>query len=334
MIDTEDIKSLLIVRPDYLGDTLLFLPKLREIRRALPNAMIDFAAMPVSRELIERTGWVDHVVKMEAREVEAFPPRRLLATIRRLRHRSYDLVMATSIANFNTGLLLTLTRSRYLIGYASGYNKFVFTKTFPFDFALPIYLQDWDLVESLGGKVDTRLVPYPTTQEEVSQVEQWMVENGVRPGRFAVLHHTSTYCKKMWSATSWRELARTLRTEQGISVVLTGVGQRADAVTDGVEGVHDTTGKLTLGQLGGLMQRACLVVSLDTGPLHMAAAIGIPTVGLYAVKGVRDRWGYGSEFRHIVGIVADSCDDDGMKISVEAVMESIRMLLSQRRDSG
>ena len=331
MIDPADVKSLLIVRPDYLGDTLLFLPKLREIRRALPDAIIDFAASCGVRELIERTGWVDNVIEMDAREVEAFPPRHLRATIRRLRGRSYDLVMATSLAGFNTGLLLAATRTQYLMGYAPGYNRFVFTKIFPFDSDRPIYQQDWDFVEWLGGKIDTKLVSYPTMREEALHVERWLAKNSVGSERYAIFHHSKAVPQCRWSTVHWLELAQKLRADSGIPVILTGTGQPVvSTMKDGVEGVLDMTGTLTLGQLEVLIEKACLVVSLDTGPLHMAVATGVPTVGLYATQRLRNRWGYGPEFRHVADVVAASCDNDGMKISVETVLQSIRTVLPQQ----
>lgn len=330
VISPREIRSLLIVRPDYLGDTLLFLPKLREIRRALPDAAIDFAASPDVRELLERTGWVDDVIEMAAREVEAFPPRGLPGTVLALRKRAYDVVLATSLANFNTGLLLTLTRSRHVVGYAAGYNQFIYTKTFPFELNKPVYKQDWELVEFLGGRVNTTLVPYPIAREEVLHVEQWLSKNGLSPGELAVLHYTAAEPKKKWDAGHWRDLARGLGAEHGLSAVFTGIGRRAFIVPEGAKGVYDLTGDLTLGELGALMQRAGLVVSVDTGPLHMAAALGVPTVGLYTDKALRKRWGYGPEFGNVTAIVADSCGDNGLGIPVGSVLEAVRMALSGR----
>lgn len=329
-ISPADVRSLLIVRPDYLGDTLLFLPKLREIRRALPSARIDYAASKGVRELLERTGWVDHVLDMDAKEIETVPPRHLCATIQRLRQNRYDLVIGTSLANFYTGLILAATRAKCVAGYAAGYNQFVYTKTFTYDVTRPIYRQDWEFVEWFGGIVDPRLVPYPATENEISYIEYWLKDQKVKTGGFAVLHHTAFAKNKKWSSNYWRELALRLRIAYGIDVVFTGTGLPDGDLTDEHGWVHDTTGELTLGQLAALMERALLVVSVDTGPLHMAVAARVPTVGLYAVQATRDRWGYGPEFNHAVGVVADSSDDNGMNVSVETVMNSVRLALSGR----
>ncbi len=95
------------------------------------------------------------------------------------------------------------------------------------------------------------------------------------PARFVVFHCQSDEASRNWKASHWRLLARRLSVDAGIAVVEIG---GKSALLAGTEGIIDLSGKLTLFQTAAVLARACLFVGIDSGPAHLANAVGVPGV--------------------------------------------------------
>jgi ADP-heptose:LPS heptosyltransferase len=113
---------------------------------------------------------------------------------------------------------------------------------------------------------------------------------GLRPGGFAVLHPgVSGFAElKRWPAGRWADLARRLRDERGLPVLLT-AGPGEEALADEVAAASGGAARRapatrSLAELGALLQRAAVVVGADTGPVHLAALLGTATVALFGPK--------------------------------------------------
>jgi ADP-heptose:LPS heptosyltransferase len=107
-------------------------------------------------------------------------------------------------------------------------------------------------------------------------------------GPYAVLHPTRGIggVRKRWPTEGLSALGRALRAEFGLPVVVSGTEEDrpiADAVATAAGGVS-VAGRTSLAELGGLVTDAKYVVAMDSGPMHMAAAVGTPTVGIFALQ--------------------------------------------------
>lgn len=113
---------------------------------------------------------------------------------------------------------------------------------------------------------------------------------GLEPGRYVVVHPGSTAPARTWPAERHRDLVRRLHA-MGVEVAVTGSGAEK-AVTAAVAGEEalDLGGRLDLGGLAGLLAGAAAVVCGNTGPAHLAAAVGTPVVSLYAPTVPAVRW--------------------------------------------
>jgi lipopolysaccharide heptosyltransferase I len=100
-----------------------------------------------------------------------------------------------------------------------------------------------------------------------------------------VLHPGARWASKLWPAASWAQLGDWLIKEKGLAVVITGSpGDRALAAqieAQMQEKVWNLAGRTSLAELAGIMQKACLAVTADTGPMHLAAALGTKVVALF-----------------------------------------------------
>jgi lipopolysaccharide heptosyltransferase II len=132
-----------------------------------------------------------------------------------------------------------------------------------------------------------RPVPIPTTSAEEAHVEHLLKEARIGPeDRLAIVHPgtSANVVLRRWPETHFARVADFL-VEQGFRVVLTGIPAEREIVERVEQAMHErafnAVGRLSLGELLALLARASLVISNDTGPIHLAAAQGAPVIGLY-----------------------------------------------------
>jgi heptosyltransferase III len=285
---------ILFIRPDHIGDVLLTLPAVAAVRRELPGAYLAYAASagaagvpehcphldatltvpfpPFGRRQADDTGWRDTVRRESRRLADAFDA---ALVIRPDDPWSGELVAAASIP-IRLGFDMPRTRP-YL------------TQVLPVPREQHVSLDGFELADALladvgGGArperiLDPCFVPSRDDEEEASEV---LSETGADEGPI-VLHPGSGWPLKNWPATRWREvaveLARRLRTRPVVAGTASEQGL-ARAVADGNPAI-DLAGRLSLGALAAVHRRARLVVTTDSGALHLAAAMRARVVGLF-----------------------------------------------------
>ena len=131
----------------------------------------------------------------------------------------------------------------------------------------------------------------------------WLAEHGIAPNDLVVIHPGTAGPSKLWFAGGWASVADALARE-GARVVLTGGPDEEALVAEVAETMRaealQLAGRTSIGQLAALLRRAALVLGVDSGPLHLAAAQGTPTVHLYG-PGDAGRFGpWGNPARHVV----------------------------------
>ncbi len=134
----------------------------------------------------------------------------------------------------------------------------------------------------------------PVTAADKATVGAFLGANGLSAGAFAVVHAgTSPFGRyKQWPAERWAEVARRLGSELGLRVVFSRGPSRAEA--EGAEAMARAAGScalvappLSLRELGELCRRCRVFLSVDTGPMHLASAVGAPVVALFGPKDPR-----------------------------------------------
>jgi len=152
-----------------------------------------------------------------------------------------------------------------------------------------------DYARALGCETPRDALPsFAVSAFARAGVRRTLAEAGVK-GSYIVLHPTRgiSGARERWPVARLAELARTLRTERGATVVVTGAGlDRAIADVVAAAGAAVSLGgRTSLAEFGALAAGAAAVVAMDSGPMHVAAAVGAPTVGIFALQTDEpDRW--------------------------------------------
>ncbi|MFA6028985.1 MAG: lipopolysaccharide heptosyltransferase II [Elusimicrobiota bacterium] len=282
-------KRVLLAQTSFLGDALLTVPLARRIKETLPGCRLTVLTRPQTAALFRRSPFVDEVLEDDKRGRE-----RGLAGLWRLSRRlrgGYDVALSAH-RSLRTAVLLWLARVPLRIGFSSSAGAFFYHRTVYFPWGMPDLERNLALLLPLkpdlrGAEEDSLYLSAARAADGAGEaVSRRLAEAGVAPGeRLAGLHPGSAWPTKRWPARRFARLAERLRRELGLRVVLVG-GPEDTALSRSVaaeagEGLLDWTGRTTLPELIELAGRFSLFVTNDSGPMHVAAARGVPTLAIF-----------------------------------------------------
>ena len=286
-------RRLLLIRPDHIGDLLLTGPALAALRLALPDAELTLLVGPWSEEVARRGPAVDRVETCRFPGFSRAPKRSaiepyqtLLAEARRLRGR-FDLAVIVRPDHWWGALLAALAGVPARLGYATPLTAPLLTEALalpPGIHASRLSLELARRASGLAGGSWPAETPGPVFRlrdDELAWADRILTDD---PRPLVLLHPGSGSPLKDWPAQHWATVADAL-SARGAHLVVSG-GPDDPATPRAVAAAMQSpalllAGKTTLGQLGALCQRATLVLGVDSGPLHLAAALGTPTLRLY-----------------------------------------------------
>jgi heptosyltransferase-2 len=258
-------------------------PVLRALRNARPSARITAVVRPGLDEVLAGAPWLDQITVTPLKGLAG--PYHVGRMLRRL---DADVVLLLP-NSFRSALAARLGSSQRRIGYARDRRAFLLTHAVPppgRDFAQPLptveYYAHLGCVALGIDTIDFRL-ELATTDAEESAAQKLL--EGV-DGAFALLNPGANKPPKRWPADRFAHLADALNERLGLSVVVTGqhtehalIDQLLASTRVPVINLADRG--VTLGSLKAVVRRAAVLVTNDTGPRHLAAAMGTPTVTLY-----------------------------------------------------
>ncbi len=350
--------SLLLIRPDHVGDVLFITPAVRALRAALPDAEITALVGPWSAGVLTPFQEITRILTLRfpsftrARKGSLLAPYTLAwRAARKLRELGAGAALVMRPDHWWGALLAHLAGVPVRLGYdLPGVAPFL-TERISFDPGAHSVRLNLRLVEQWTGPVADVAVPlvYPILDDDAAYIDAYLQEQGCGSGQRIVIMHTgagSTY--KTWLPERWASVADTLARRLGARIVLTGAAREAMSVR-AVAGQLSVlpilaVGDTTIGQLAALCARASLVLGPDSGPLHLAVAVGTPTVHLYGPADPAVYGPWGPVERHAVlqsrlmdcipcGVLDWSGDDPDRHpcvrdIAVEQVLAAVSAVLS------
>ena len=342
-----NIRRILIVRTDRIGDVILTLPMARALKKNSPSARIALLIQRYTSEIVESDPAVDQIIHYDdgKRSLAFFD----LVTM--LRRERFDVVFHTH-PRFRAALMTWFARIPIRVGTGYRWYSFLFNRKV-FEHRKDAKKHELEYNLSLLGSVgvhtdgDTVALTLEVKPQTLDWVRHFLSRLGVREKeRIVIIHPGSGGSARDWSAKNFGLLGRRIRTLPGVRVIITGgeteeilANQVRDLSGDGTIVVID---RLNLREYAALAKLASLFVANSTGPLHIAAGVGTPVIGLYPQIAPLSatRWGPYTQKKKIfspVGMPADctkclaskvdacECMDS---ISVEQVFEAARAYLN------
>ncbi len=291
--------EILIIKLSAIGDVIQTLPALNALRRHYPGARITWLSEAAAAPLIEGHEALDRLLVSRRKEwlrgLRRGPDRRkhlreMACFVRELRSVRYDLIIDFQQL-FKSGILAGLARGKRKAGFGPGMQHMeqsyrVLTETVPAvsmeHHALLRYLM---LLEKIGVPVREVTYRLPVTDRERQAVSGLLARHDLDPARLVAINPVARWETKLWENEKFAELADRLVEEEGADVVFTGGPEDRPVIREILSRTRhravNLAGETSLKALAALYQRTRLVITTDTGPMHLAAATETPTVALF-----------------------------------------------------
>lgn len=304
-LDRTDFRRILLIKPSSPGDIIHALPVLHGLRHRYPAAHIAWLVAAPFANLIEDDPALSEVLPFDRRRFGQVGrslriTREFVGFLRGLRRRQFDLVIDLQ-GLFRSGFLARATRAPIRIGFANAREMAWIFYTHKLDRpARDTHAADKNYaVAALLGFADQPMnFTIALAQQDCDRARELLVESGFHPPEpYAVLVPTTRWETKCWPADRFGLLARLLRERMGLRSIL--VGGPADAPIGDLaacasqDAAANLCGRTTLRELAALVERAAVVVTADSTPMHMAAALSRPLVALFGPTSPRRTGPYG-----------------------------------------
>ncbi|MBI3472245.1 MAG: glycosyltransferase family 9 protein [Candidatus Solibacter usitatus] len=312
--------NILVVRLSAMGDVIHALPAAASLKHGFPGARLTWVIAPRWAPLLESNSFVDRVILLD---------RKSLTSVRRargeLREARFDLAVDFQ-GLIQSALVASAARPDRLVGFDSAqvreraaalfYSRAVAVE------AKHVVERNLELARAAGASSLLRVFPLPEGAEE----------DALPDGEFVLACPLAGWESKQWPAEYYERLAERLAREAGVPLVVNGPPSSREALAVIREA------RLHLSSLAGLIhatRRATAVVGIDSGPLHLAAALGKPGVAIFGPTDPERNGPYGGTLRVLRSAGAATnykrgtrIDPSMREISPDAVFEALRPVAS------
>jgi predicted lipopolysaccharide heptosyltransferase III len=280
-IDHSGIKKILIINLAFIGDVLLSTPVARALRRAYPEAKIDMLVIPLAAEIAKGNPYVNDVFVYDKKGKHK-KIGELFKLIGQIRKQYYDMAIATNFAS-RGAMLAWACGIRYRLGYDIQHGGLFLTHAVrAVRLANRHEAENYlDVLEPLGISLeDTSLALQIDPGDSKALHEKVTIDQG-KPT--VVICPIGSYPQKSWTISGFAELIRSITPACNCFLI----GAKSDA--DKLKKINSAAGNsavvlagtLSLGEVAALLAEARLLVTVDTGPMHIADAVGTPVVALF-----------------------------------------------------
>lgn len=280
------VQRILVARTDRIGDVLLSTPVLQALRQAYPHAYIAAMVSAGCREIVEGNPFIDDVLVYDKDTIH----KGWVASwrfARMLQKKKFDVALALHPTN-RVHMVLFGAGIPRRIGYdrKSGFlltDRLKHTKQ---EGVKHEAAYNMDLLAPLGITVQDPVLYMPKNDDADRYINVLLEEAGIKPHDTIIALHPGASCpSKIWPLQRFAEVADALHKQYGWHVVLVAGScnaAHAAVVAQAMKSpVINLAGRTTILQLGSLLSRAAIFVSNDSGPVHVAAAVGTPVVSIF-----------------------------------------------------
>lgn len=280
-IKNSAIQNILIINLAFIGDVILATAVARGLRATFPHARIDMLVTPAAAPIAELNPYINHVKVYDKRgkhkKISSLWP-----FIKALRKEKYDLTISTNFALRNA-MVAWSTGAAYRVGYDAQHAKLLLTHT-----ASSIRTQyrheaenQLDVLKPLGIQVDDTSLQLNVLETDTTYLQSIVKRT---PGKkLVVVCPAGSYQRKSWETQGYVQFVQQISKVADCCLI---GGKAEEQVLEEINQLSGNVsqvfaGTLSLGQVAALLKITDLLLSVDTGPLHIGQAVGTPTLGLF-----------------------------------------------------
>lgn len=284
--------NILIVKLSAIGDVIHTLPSLAALRRLYPDAHITWVVEEAAADVVRthpglnavlvsrRKTWIRELLRGHLQQ----PIQEMRSFMKKLRERDYDLVIDFH-GLFKSSVIVFLSRGKRKLGYDSlqELSGLFLSEKIPEDMSKHAVDRYLDFPRHLGAKTEAAEFILPSSHDAEGSTVKLMKAHGLEEKKFIAINPVAYWETKLWDDEKFAYLADMICRQLNMKVVFTGEKKEPiEKITSLMtEEKINLGGATTLPELACLYQRARMLVTTDSGPMHLAAAAGIPVIALF-----------------------------------------------------
>ncbi len=304
MIDKTKIQRILVLRYRFIGDTVLTIPFVQNVKNHFPNATIDVLVSPNSGELLEGNPHINRPIYLDTSKFHKYETpvlnsqfsilhspfpiyTSLFSCATALKKENYDIAFVLK-RSFSSALLAYLSGAKYRIGFNTELRGFLLTHRIKYDSNLHELNNFLNCLKPLDIKPEQYIPEIFCTEKERTKVQEYLSNlDKFKPK--ILIHATSAHPYKRWPKRYFAKLIDLLYKEINAQFVFTGADIDRDTYDSILELCENKEkikslnlcGLLTLRECYALYKELSLAICVDSGNAHLAACTNIPTYVLY-----------------------------------------------------
>lgn len=281
-----NIRKILIIRDDGIGDLLNSTPAISLLRQNYPDAEITVLTQATTAPILIGNSDVDRILILDRQGAH----RRLINRLKfyiNLRQEKYNLVVAMRTASWSN-FAAFLSGAKYRLGRGQKRFKSTLTHVWRTQYRkgrVHEVDRNFDLVRLICEGLGDRRLVFKILDEEIARTNRQLASWGVTPGDYLVcIHPGASSFDKRWPEENYAEIADALVRERGAKVLILQGPKEAALVRNirnAMQAGSIAYAPKSVRELGALIQCCNLVVCNDSGPMHIAAALDVPTVAIF-----------------------------------------------------
>jgi heptosyltransferase-2 len=283
-----DAHRILVVRYRFIGDTILTVPFLRNLRQAFPEARIDVLVGPQSGQVLVGCPYINELIEFDTTRFHKYDSgyadkRHFLHYALHLRKRRYDTVFVLK-RSLSSAILAFLSGAKNRIGYGTSNRNLLLTRKVAWNKNIHEVDSTLTVLQCAGVPIRDRYLESWISEEEVSELHASVPELS-QIAKPILIHAAAAHPDKLYPLDFWARIARTLSSMWGCTPVFSGAPLDFPLYED----LHrlaqvpclNLAGRLSLRQSMALYKQMKLAICVDSGPAHLSAATGTPTIALF-----------------------------------------------------
>ncbi|MBQ7450917.1 lipopolysaccharide heptosyltransferase II [bacterium] len=294
------MKKILVIRYRFIGDTLLSVPFLRNLRYNYPDAQIDMLVSTGSGEILEDCPYVNNLIFFDTTkkfEYETGEKKSFWGYVKLLRKEKYDKIYVLK-RSLSSAIFAFLSGAKERIGFDTECRGFLLTKKVPYNKNKHEIESFLDILRADNLKVEDTYLENFIDEKTEDKIKAIFEENGIKDAKKVVIHATASTPQKEWTKEKWAKIIEYISNEKNAQILFLGTKNDANKYKEILSCIKSELkikpvnfcGKFNLKESLSAIKHADLMIGIDSGNLHMAASVKTRVIGLYGPMNEK-KWG-------------------------------------------
>jgi ADP-heptose:LPS heptosyltransferase len=295
-IRPEEVREILVIRTAYIGDVVMTVPILKPLKDFFKGARVSFLTSRGGGEVLRNNPWLDEIITYDPFWFYPSGKGEYFKFIKEFRKRRFDLVIEARADIREIMFLVWPLKAGVKLSYKVGGGAYLLTHTVPYPGLKHKVQYHLDIARHLGCEADGIHWGVYLAEDERARAKEILAVHNVG-GRFIAAHPGARLRLKRWLTEKYAILYDRLIERYGLPLVVLGT-KHERALVDKISGGMRNepvvlAGETGLREMAGIIEEAALFLCNDSAPMHIAAAVGTPTVALFGPSNSVETGPYG-----------------------------------------